>query len=260
MSKSPFVRWASRCRSDGSPASKNRRRLRRRNLAFEPLERRELLAVSALADFSVNEDTGEKPQSKVWEYNDSWYSVMPDSSGTWVWKLNGTQWQKQLQLTADDGYHADVKVSGNLAHILLFDGDTSRLATVEYDHGVDNRYEMWSLRPSLVNVAINDSAETAVIDVDSTGRMWVAYDTSSTMEVRYADFGAQYTNWSGPITVVSGIKSDDIGSIIAMPNGQIGVMWSNQNTKRFGFRIHVDGAAPGTWLNPEVARQSVRTE
>ena len=230
-------------------------------MAFESLERRELLAVSALADFSVNENTGEKPQSKVWEYNDTWYSVMPDSSGTWVWKLNGPQWQKQLQLTADDGYQADVKVSGNLAHVLLFDGSNSKLATVEYDHGVDNRYELWSLRPSLVNVAVNGSAETAVIDIDSTGRMWVAYDTSSTIEVRYADFGAQYTNWSAPITVASGIKSDDIGSVIAMPNGQIGVMWSNQNTKLFGFRIHVDGAAPGTWLNPEApASQSAQNK
>ena len=204
MSKSPFARWRESLSNYGKSGKQNRRPLRRRDMSFETLERRELMAVTALSDFSVNEDTGEKPQSKVWEYNDTWYSVMPDSSGTWVWKLNGTQWQKQLQLTADDGFQADVKVSGNLAHVLLFDGSNSKLATVEYDHGVDNRYEMWSLRPSLVNVAVNDSAETAVIDIDSTGRMWVAYDTSSTMEVRYADFGAQFTNWSAPITVALG--------------------------------------------------------
>ncbi len=29
-------------------------------------------------------------------------------------------------------------------------------------------------------------------------------------------------------------------------------MWSNQTTKRFGFKIHVDGAAPGTWSADEV--------
>ena len=203
---------------------------------------------------SASDDTGEKPQSKVWEYNDAWYSVMPDSDGTWVWKLNGTQWQKQLQLTADDGYHADVKVDGNLAHILLFDGSCIPVwRPSSTTTAIDNRYEMWSLRPSLVNVAVNSSAETAVIDIDSTGRMWVAYDTSSSIEVRYADANTQYSSWSAPITVASGIKSDDIGSLIAMPNGAIGVMWSNQNTERFGFRIHVDGANPSTWLNAEVA-------
>jgi PKD repeat protein len=264
MSQSPFSRLraslSSRASSgDKSSRKKPSRNSQRRSMAFETLERRELLAITALSDFSVNEDSGEKPQSKVWEYNDSWYSVMPDSSGTWVWKLNNNQWQKQLQLTADDGYHADVKVVGNLAHILLFDGSASRLATVEYDSGIDNRYEMWSLRPSLLNLSLASAAETAVLDVDSNGRMWIAYDTSSTIDVRYADLGSQYTSWSAAITVASGIKSDDIGSLIAMPNGTIGVMWSNQNTKLFGFRIHVDGANPNTWLNAEVpAAQSAQ--
>ena len=217
--------------------------------------------MSALSSFSVSQNTGEKPQSKVWEYNDTWYSVMPDSSGTWVWELNGTDWQKELQLSSSSRYHGDVKVDGDLAHIFLFDGSSSALATIQYDAGPNNGYEMWSLRPSLVNVAVSGSAETAVIDIDSTGRMWVAYDTSSSIEVRYADAGSQYTNWSGPITVASGIKSDDIGSLIAMPDGTLGVMWSNQNTKRFGFRLHVDGADPNSWLAAEVpASQSAQNK
>ncbi len=258
MSQSPFSRWRESLSQSGPSRNSSSRSSSRRNLAFESLERRELLAVSALGDFSVSENTGEKPQSKVWEYNDTWYSVMPDKEGTWVWKLNGTDWQKDLQLTGDNGYHADVKVVGNLAHILLFDGSNSRLASVEY---ASNHYEMWSLRPSLVNVPVSSSAETAVIDVDSTGRMWVAYDTSSSVDVRYADLGSQYSNWSSAITVGSGIKSDDIGSIIAMPNGTIGVMWSNQNTDRFGFRVHVDGSNPNTWLNDEVpASQSAQNK
>jgi hypothetical protein len=37
-----------------------------------------------------------------------------------------------------------------------------------------------------------------------------------------------------------------------MPGGSIGVMWSNQKTDRFGFRLHQDVAAPGTWSTAEV--------
>ena len=252
MSKSPFQRLRESLSFRDSSHRTNRGLHARRRLSFESLEGRQLLAVSALPDFGGSSDTGEKPQSKVWEYNDQWYAAMPDN-GMWIWKLNGNQWQQHLQISEDGGYTADVKVVGNLAHIFLFDGSSSRLATVEYDNGPDNRYEMWSLRPSLVDVAVSSSAETAVIDVDTTGRMWVAYDTSSAIEVRYADLGTQYTNWSSPIVVASGIKSDDIGSIVAMPNGSMGVMWSNQNTERFGFRLHVDGADPSTWSNPESA-------
>ena len=252
MSKSPLSRLRESLSNHRPAGRKNTRQQGRRNLAFESLERRELLAVSALADFSVSNDTGEKPQSKVWEYNDQWYAVMPDNSGTWVWKLNGTQWQHDLQLSTNNSVNADVKVSGDLAHVLLYEGQQSQLATIQYDHGADNRYEMWALRPSLVNVALSSGVETATLDMDSTGRLWIASDAKSTIEVRYADSNAQYTNWSAPFTIASGISSDDISSIIAMPDGSIGVMWSNQSTDRFGFRIHLDSAAPTAWLNPEV--------
>ena len=110
--------------------------------------------------------------------------------------------------------------------------------------------EPWALRPQLVNVPLSGSTERATLEVDSTGRMWVAYDVSSTVEVRYSD--GLYTSWSAPITVASGINSDDISAIIAMPDNSIGVLWSNQSADRFGFRIHRDIAAPGTWLAPEV--------
>ena len=33
---------------------------------------------------------------------------------------------------------------------------------------------------------------------------------------------------------------------------RIGVMWSNQNSDRFGFRLHVDGTSPTAWTNDEV--------
>ncbi|MFD1506949.1 Ig-like domain-containing protein, partial [Georgenia yuyongxinii] len=92
-------------------------------------------------------------------------------------------------------------------------------------------------------------SETATIDIDSVGRMWVAYDTASTVRVQYSD--APYASFSSPITLAAGIATDDIAAVTAMP-GQVGVMWSNQNSKRFGFRTHVDGASASTWTPDEV--------
>jgi hypothetical protein len=225
-------------------------RPRGRRLAYEALESRQLLAIAPLANFSISENTGEKPQSKVWEHAGQWWTVMPNSSGTWVFRLDGTNWTPTYQITSDDSIHADVKSVGNLAHVLLFGGSSSQLATLQYDGGPDNRFEPWALRPQLVNVPLAGSVETATIEVDSTGRMWVAYDVSSTVEVRYSD--GLYTSWSAPIVVASGINSDDISAIVAMPTGRIGVLWSNQSADRFGFRMHVDSAAPTSWLAPEV--------
>ncbi|WP_299990494.1 InlB B-repeat-containing protein [uncultured Pontibacter sp.] len=88
-----------------------------------------------------------------------------------------------------------------------------------------------------------------MIEVDDTGRMWLAYDGSSTVNVRWSD--APYTQWSSPITLASGIASNDKCAIIAMP-GKIGVFWSNQNTKRWGFKTHTDGDSPTNWSVDEV--------
>ncbi|MCC7475688.1 MAG: DNRLRE domain-containing protein [Pirellulales bacterium] len=230
-------------------SAKSRRNRRGRLLAMETLEPRQMLSITTLGSINSSENTGEKPQSKVFEYAGKWWSVMPNSSGTSVYRLDGTSWTDTYRISENSSVHADVKLVGDLAHVLLFDGTSTQIASLQYDAGPDNRFEPWSLRPQLVSVPLSSSAETATIEVDSTGRMWVASDVSSTVEVRYSD--GLYTSWSAPITVASGISSDDISSIIAMPNNRIGVFWSNQSTEFFGFRTHEDGAEPTAWSADE---------
>lgn len=228
---------------------------RGRTLAIESLESRQMLSITPLQSISTSQNTGEKPQSKVFQYANQWWTVMPNSSGTWIYHLDGTNWTQTQQITTSKSVHADVKVVGDLLHVLLFNGQASQLATLQYDSGPDNRFEPWSVQPTLTNVTLSSGVETATLEVDSTGRMWIASDASSTVEVRYSD--GNYTNWSAPITVASGISSDDISAIVAMPNHEIGVFWSDQSTKLFGFRLHEDGAAANDWsANEKPASQS----
>lgn len=217
----------------------------------ERLEDRTLLSVSSVASLgsiSKSGATGEKPQSKVWEHGGQFFTALEHDDGTAVFRLDGTQWTPILTL-AEDAYQADVKVDGDLVHILLEDGKDTKLASLQYVNGASGSYQFWSVRPQLASINLGDP-ETATIDIDSTGRMWVAYDKGSNVVVRYSD--GPYTTWSNEIVVASGIKSDDITSVIALPNGTIGVFWSNQSAKRFGFKTHVDGAAPNAWSSDEV--------
>ena len=206
--------------------------------------------VTPLTAIAASADTGEKPQSKVWTYNGQWWAVMPKSSapaGTWLWRLEpGNTWTSVLQLSASTSAHADVKPVGNVAHVLLYGGSTE-LVSVEFVAGA---YQLWAIRPTTTSVTLSSGHETATIDIDSTGRMWLATETTSTVETRYSD--APYSSFSGPITLATGINSDDISVVQALPNGTVGVLWSNQNTQRFGFRLHVDGADPNTWSADEV--------
>lgn len=232
------------------PSKRRSGRSYRRTLAMESLENRQMLSITPLQSLGNSGNTGEKPQSKVFEYAGQWWTVMPNKTGTWVFRLDGTSWTPTQQISTNKSVHADVKLVGDLAHVLLFNGTSTQLATLQYDAGPDNRFEAWSLQPQLVNVPLTKGVETATIEVDSTGRMWIASDVKTTVEVRYSD--GLYTSWSAPITVASGIKSDDISAIIAMPNDTLGVFWSNQATKRFGFKVHVDGADATAWSADEV--------
>ncbi len=206
-------------------------------------------SATPLDALAVSQDTGEKPQSKAWTHDGHWWCVLPSSSassaGTWLWKLEGTAWTEVLRLSTETGTNADVKAVGNVTHILLYDSDPA-LVSVEY---VGGTYQLWSTRPTPSTVSLPDS-ETATIDIDSAGRMWVASESGTDIVVHYGD--SPYSTWSGPVTLASGVNSDDISVVTALPNSTIGVLWSDQVTQRFGFRTHTDGADPATWSADEV--------
>ena len=102
---------------------------------------------SPIADMPISGNTGEKPQSKVWHYDDRWWSVLADSTGTWVWRLDDVSWTRVLKLSSTK-FQADVKPVGGLAHILLERTSSSRLASIEYVPGSPGTYRLWSVRPA----------------------------------------------------------------------------------------------------------------
>jgi hypothetical protein len=220
-----------------------------RSLNMESLESRQMMSATPIQNMSFSANAGEKPQSKIFQYADQWWNVMPTKQGTFVFRLDGTTWTQTQKISASKSVHADVKMDGDLAYVLLYDGAKTQFATLQYDT-LDNRFEAWSQQPNLVNVPLSKGVETATIEEDSTGRLWISSDATTTIEVRYSD--GLHTSWSAPITIASGITKDDICSVIAMPNDSIGVMWSNQNAKRFGFRVHVDGTDVSQWSTDEV--------
>jgi hypothetical protein len=215
---------------------------------MESLESRQMMSITPLQNYSFSQDAGEKPQSKIFEYAGQWWSVMPNKQGTFLFRLDGSTWTPTQQISTSKKTHSDVKIVDDKAYVLLYEGTKSQFATLQYDD-VDNRFEPWSQQPNLVNIPLSKGVETATIEADSTGRLWIASDAKTTIEVRNSD--GLHTTWSAPITVASGIKSDDISTIIAMPNGSIGVFWSNQSTKLFGFKVHQDADNASIWSADE---------
>ena len=135
------------------------------------------------------------------------------------------------------------------------------LEVLQYVPGGLGSYQGWSANPNAVTIPGIAGAESATIDVDSTGRMWIAYtqtvSSTRSLLVRYSD--APYSSWSDPIQLATGLSTDDISSVIAMP-GQIGVFWSNQKTKLFGFSTHDDGDVASAWIPTKSRPRSRRSK
>jgi hypothetical protein len=212
--------------------------------------------VVAVAPISISASTGDKPQSKVWQHAGTWWAVLPSvafsnsaDAGTWLWRLEGDDsWTSILRLSSSTVTKADALALGDVTHVLLYQGTSTDLVSIGYDAPADT-YKLWAQRPTRTRISLANS-EIATIDVDSTERMWLATENGSNIVVHYSD--PPYATFAGPVVLESGIDSDDIGVVTALPNGTVGVLWSNQNDKQFGFRIHVDGTTPTAWLADEI--------
>ena len=211
----------------------------------------QFVSVSPLQPVPIACDTKNKPQSRVWMHDGKFWTVFVTDNGTFVCRLeNGTTWVNTLKLSNATYGRPDCKVVGDITHILLFRGTVSHLFSIQFNHGQGN-YQPWSVMPERVKVTLDNYTESASLEVDPTGRMWIASDAKNAVNVRWSD--APYTTWSNPVMLVSGINSDDVCGIIHLPAlGKLGVFWSNQRNKRFGFRTHADGTSPTAWTPDEV--------
>ena len=86
-----------------------------------------------LEEMEISAGTGEKPQSKVWYHDSCWWAVLPNQTGTKLWQLENNKWTSKLHLSDSPNIKADTKAIGNLAHILLYQGAETELASLEYD-------------------------------------------------------------------------------------------------------------------------------
>src|SRR5262245_17103393 len=209
--------------------------------------------VTPLGTINVSTTTADKPQSKLWFNAGTWWTVLPSTSvsptGTWLWRLEPSrQWTNVLRLSSSTSARADARALGDVTHVLLY-GSPAQLVSVEYV-AATNTYRPWAARPTPTAITLSGS-QTATIDVDTTGRLWLSTESGTSILLYYSD--PPYTAFSGPVVLANNTATDDISVVVSLvPDPAIGVFWSNQNTRRFGFRVHVDGTPPTQWQADEL--------
>jgi Bacterial Ig-like domain len=200
---------------------------------------------------TVTRPSADKPQSKLWYLDGAWWALMVGAGGSQVsihellpdhtWRNTGTVVDSRanssgdaLWSTRDSRLYVASRVSG------------ANLQVSAFTYRPDTR--TWAVAPAFpVTVSSGGGSESASIDQDSLGRLWVTYTRGSRVWVARSD--AAGGNWTAgflPAVGDTSIKADDLSAVIAF-GSSVGVMYSDQVTGRFWFAIHDDADPDDVW-------------
>lgn len=202
-------------------------------------------------DSTVNRPSENKPQSKLWYLDGAWWALMVDAGGTLVhihelmpdhtWRNTGTRVDDRVNSSGDALWSSR---DGRLYVASRADGSNLKVNAFTYDPAGRS----WSVVAGFpVTVNSGGGSESATLDQDSLGRLWVTYTRASRIWVAHS--GTDRTTWTAgfqPSVPDTVIKSDDISALIAF-GSSIGVLWSDQESGAFRFAIHDDAAADSVW-------------
>lgn len=210
-----------------------------------------------------SEPTGEKPESKLWFHDGAWWASLWSSTGgayhihrldltAHTWVDTGTPIDDRLASRADALWDDPAQKLYLVSHIFAKNagqpapaGERGELFRYSYDPAT-RRYSLDAGFPLEVT---GGKSETLVVARDSAGQLWVTYTENNQVMVNHSLSGDDRT-WSTPFVLpvadAANLSSDDIASIVTF-DGHVGIMWSNQKTKKMYFASHADGAAPSDW-------------
>lgn len=201
--------------------------------------------------------TKDKPQSKLWFAQGTWWAWLPVRGGSSIWRRTASGWQRQTALDAvlrDLPGQADVWADASTVRAVLVEPKRIAVASLRWETATSQ------YRPLGEPLALPPGAETetATLTRDGAGRLWIAYNANRRMWAR-ASVSPDATAWTDPIEItMQSASADDICVVTALP-GEIGVMWSDQEHDAVFFRRHANSAPPAQWKEIETVAEGGKT-
>ncbi|MDX6323731.1 MAG: trimeric autotransporter adhesin, partial [Nocardioidaceae bacterium] len=225
-----------------------------------------------------NPPTSDKPQSKLWYNDGSWWAVMYTPAtvdwrifrldrSTETWVNTGVRVDDRKQTLSDvlwDGNKLYVAsnwatVSTDTAPKASLANKPARLYRYSYSP-TSGTYLLDTGFPATIN---NNSSESITIDEDTTGRIWATWtqvrgsSLSGFTNQVYVNSSPDGSAWGTPMALPTGgssVAPDDISSVVAYGHASIGVLYSNQLDGTVYWAEHKDGDALGTWKGSVAVR------
>jgi hypothetical protein len=218
---------------------------------------------------TVSAPTGQKPQSKLWHNDGSWYGALWSTAGKAfrIYRLNwATQTWVDTGVKIDERRKAQPDVLWDGSHLWVAsavkEGSTGDLSARVLRYSYNSATTAYSLDAGYPITIANVATEAIVLDRDSTGRIWVTWTVpnGSGRQVMLTHSDPTATTFGAPFVLptagAANLDADDISTVVAY-DGRIGVLWSNQRDDTVYFASHLDGSANGSWtLNPALSGPS----
>ena len=145
------------------------------------------------ASLSTGTVTGEKPQSKLWYHDGSWWAILYGPDGVAFYEHLGTAWLRGTfvdAILASSGT-SDVKWNGDRLLVLVYNSSPKY-----FEFTYDRSLRVWNLVSGFpVAVPKPSGAETMVLEQDSSGRAWVAVEGGGSIKA-YCTTSADRRTWS----------------------------------------------------------------
>ena len=203
--------------------------------------------------------TGEKPESKLWFTAGAWWASMCSSAtpAYHIYRLDRTTntWIDTGTVLDDrGGSKADVLweettqklyVASHIFTTLAEPTPADNLWGRLYRYSYNAATQTYTLDAGFPVAITRGKSETLTLAKDTTGKLWVTYVESSQVMVNHSSgSGLEFDHEWGtpyllPVSNAAGLSDDDISSLIAYAD-HIGIMWSNQSTRRLYFAGHPD--------------------
>ena len=216
--------------------------------------------------------TGEKPESKLWWNDGSWWASMlhPASQTYHIFRLD-----RSSQTWTDTGTlidnrpksRSDALWDGSRLYVAshVFASSSSAAAAGNparlYRFSYSSATKTYSLDAGFPAQISNYSAEALTIDKDSAGVLWATWTQGSQVYVNNTTGGDAV--WGTPIVMptsgATGLHADDISAVAAFGGNKVGVMWSNQAASAMYFAVHADGNSRGAWGTSRTAVQGPKS-
>ena len=220
---------------------------------------------------SVSAPTGQKPQSKLWYNDGSWWGDLWNSArARWeIYRFDATAQAWTATGTALDARRttqADALWDGTKLYVVSAQksetGTDTRILAFRFSYNTST--DQYTIDPGFpVNLG-SVVPEAVVFDKDSTGRLWVTYTETNANGTSNSVYVAHSTTddftWTEPYVLpfanAANLSVDDIATIASYGSNAtgryMGVLYSNQADDTLNFAEHPDGASDSAWTRTVV--------